>query len=360
MKTLLKHPYWLVCFAVIVIYSAYQLLITSDRYVSTAYIVLDSPSMATPRLDYGAILSGSGGSGDLLLLREHLLSTDMLRKLDAKLNLRQHYSNSSIDYLSRLSAEEVPIETFHDYYLSRVEVELDEYSHVLRVNTQAFEPDMALAIISLLLSEGEAHMNAMGQRLAEEQVRFIEKQVDILAVRLGDAREALLTYQNKYGLISPRASVESRSAIVASLEGELATLQARRQALSATRSENAADMIEMRAKIDALQNQIVNERAKMATQSGDALNRITVEYETLELQAQFALDLYSAALTTLESTRVEAVRQLKQISVLQAPSLPEYSTEPNRAYNITVFTILAVLASVIAQLMALIIRDHRD
>ncbi len=360
MKTFLKHPYWLVCMIAIVIYGTYQLLIVSDRYVSIAYIVLDSPKVAAPSLDVGSILSGTSGSGDLLLLREHLLSSDMLRKLDAKLNLRQHYSSRAIDYFSRLSSTDVPIETFHEYYLSQIEVELDEYAKVLRVTTQAFEPEKAHAITTLLLSEGEAHMNDMGQRLAEEQVRFIEKQVELLALRLTDAREALLTYQNKYGLISPRASVESRSAIVASLESELAKFQAQRQALATTRSENAAEMLQLRAQTDALQNQITSERAKMATQGGDALNRITLEYETLELQAQFALELYSSALNILESTRVEAARQLKQISVLQAPTLPEYSTEPRRLYNITLFTIFAILTAVIVQLMALIIRDHRD
>lgn len=360
MNTLIKQPYWIVSLTAIILYGAYMLVIASDRYVSTAYVVLDSPGIASASFDVGAIISGTSGSGDLLLLREHMLSVDMLRKLEEKLGLRKAYSHNEIDYFSRLSSADVPIETFHEYYLTRVEIELDEYAKVLRVNTQSFDPEMAHAITSLLLKEGEEHMNAMGQRLAEEQVHFIEKQVEILAQRLSAAREALLTYQNKHGLISPRASVESRSAIVASLESELAKLQAQRQALSITRSEGAADMLQLRAQIDALQSQITKESARMATQSGDALNRITVEYETLELRAQFALDLYSSALGILESTRVEAARQLKQISVLQAPTLPEYSTVPNRLKQTTVFAIFALLATVIAHLMILVVRDHRD
>jgi len=360
MKQLIKHPYWLICLVAIVVFTFYQAILVTDRYVSTTHVVLNSPAVAAPSLDFGAILSGTSGSGDLLLLRDHLLSVDMLKKLDAQLGLRQHYSASDIDYFSRLKGADLPIEKFHKYYLSRVDVKLDEYANVLRIRAQAFDAETANAMTTLLLKEGEAHMNEMGQRLATEQVKFIERQVDILADRLTEAREALLEYQNKHELISPRAAVESLSAVVAGLEAELAKLQAQRMALSATQSDNSAAMIQLQAQINALQSQIERERRRMATQAGDALNRITVEYETLELQAQFALDLYSSALSILEATRVEAARQLKQISVLQAPTYPEYSTEPRRIYNITVFAILALLAAVIAHLLAAIIRDHKD
>jgi capsular polysaccharide transport system permease protein len=355
-----RSPLWLTTLLAIALFVIYQGLIATERYVSSAFIVLDSPTIAAPKLDFGAILSGGGSSGDLLLLREHLLSTDMLKKLDSQLDLRNHYSDRQIDWFSRMSAADLPLEAFHLYYLSRVNIELDEYARVLRIYTQAFSPQMAWAITHLLLREGEAHMNAMGQRLASEQVTFIERQTTILAERLQSAREALIAYQNEHGLISPRAAIESHSAIVASLEGEKAKLEAQRQALATTRSEGAAEMQQLRAQINALEQQIINERGKMATEKGDALNRITIEYETLELQAKFALDLYSSALAVLENTRVEAARQLKQISVLQAPTLPEYSTAPRRLYNITVFVILAILATVIVQMALLIVRDHRD
>ncbi len=359
MLKLRQHPYWLVFILAVLAYGSYQGLIASDRYLSNAYIVLDSPRVAPPSLDFGAILSGTSGSGDLLLLREYLLSTDMLRQLDEQLDLRQHYSSQG-DYFSRLRRADVPIETFHAYYLRRVEIKLDEYSNVLRIRAQAFEPEIAHAITITLLRAGETHMNAMGQRLATEQVHFIEQQVAVLAERVSETREALLTYQNKHGLISPRAAVESLSAVVAQLESELALAQARRAALASSQSHSSSEMIRLQAQINALQKQIEKERARMATQAGDALNRITIEYETLELQAQFAQELYSSALAVLENTRVEAARQLKQISVLQAPTLPEYSTQPRRLYNTTVFTLLALLAAIIAHLLVLIIRDHKD
>ncbi|WP_375055681.1 chain-length determining protein [Zobellella sp. DQSA1] len=354
-----KHPYWLVCVVSILCVAFYWSLWATDRYVSEAHVVLNSPDVSTS-INFSALLSGgSTGKGDLLLLRDHLLSVDMLKKLDETLDLRSHYSNGNIDMWARLG-KEVPTEHFHKYYLKRIRVEMDDYAGVLRIRSQAYDPDMANAITGMLLREGEQHMNQMGQRLAEEQVRFIEVQVDQLAERLHIAREAVLEYQNENGLVSPSGTVESLSAVVANLEAELAKLNARRSALSDFQSTRSPEMVRINSEIAALRKQIGAEQSRMATSSGNALNSITAQYETLQMQAEFALNLYSNALIALENTRVEAIRKLKQISVLQTPTMPEYSVEPKRLYNTTVFAILAILAALITQLIIAIVRDHRD
>lgn len=356
-----KHPYWAICVVAILCASMYWSLWASDRYVSEANVVLQSAqgAPAAGGLNIASLLSGSS-SNDLLMLRDHLRSVDMLKRLDAELDLRRHYADKKIDWFSRLESAEVPLERLHRYYLKRVSVELDEYAHVLRVKVQAYDPQTARSIATLLLRAGEAHMNAMGQQLAAEQVKFIEVQVEDLNRRFMSAREALIAYQNEHGLISPTGTVESLSGIVAVLEGELAKMNARWSALAASQSERSPEMIRLRNEITAVRNQIKAERARMATQSGNALNRLSADYETLRLQADFALEMYSSALAALENMRVEAARTLKQVSVLQQPTLPEYSTEPRRLYNITVFTILALLSALIAHLLAVIVRDHKD
>ena len=360
MTLLRRQPHWIVFFLAVALVSIYQSLVASDRYVSAAHVVINSPYVANTSLELSSVLSGGSGNADLLLLRDHLLSVDMLHKLEAELQIRKHFSNTEIDIFSRLDDSEAPTELFHRYFLSRIEIKLDEYAHVLRIRAQAFDSTTAHAISRFLLKAGEEHMNTMGQRLASEQFQFIEKQVEALAVRVTDARELLLNFQNENGLISPLAAVERINAVVANLEVEQATQQARYTALSGTQSKASSEMIELKGQIRALKQQIGKEKSRMATQAGDALNRVAIEYETLELQSKFALNLYSNALGVLENTRVEASRQLKQISILQAPTMPEFSTRPHRVYNIAVFTLMALLAAIITHLMLLIIRDHRD
>lgn len=359
MKRLKLSPVWSLVLIAMLGAALYWSVIATDRYVSYSNVVLLSAQIAQPAVGLSAILSGPSGN-DLLILRDFMLSIDMLKQLDAALDLRAHYSNPAIDILSRLAAPEVFTETFHRYYLHRVSVELDEYAQVLRISAQAYDAPTAQAIVALLIKAGESHMNDMGHRLAEEQVRFIEVQVEALRTRMVDASELLLDYQNAHGLVSPTGTVESLSSVVANLEGQLASSEARRSALSVSQSERSPEMMRIASEIKGLRAQIVIERARLARNTGDSLNRLSAEYDLLKLQAEFASELYSTALAALENTRVEAARSLKQVSVLQTPTDPEYPAEPQRIYNIVVFMILAALSGIIAQLLLGIIRDHQD
>lgn len=360
-KNLFKqYPYWLICFVGIVLVTLYWSVWASDRYLSQSNIVLESPQVTVPNMDVSALLGGNSGGSDMLLLRDYLLSVDMLRKVDSSLEFRKHYANSDVDYFTRLSSTNVPIEELHEYYLEQVSVELDDYAQILRVNVSAFTPQMAHAITSLLLSEGEAHMNRMGQRLANEQVKFLEEQVAGLNQNFQSTRSKLIEYQNKNGLVSPAGNVESLSVLVAGLEAELANLQAQQTMLTSYQSKRSPSVVKIGNEIKAVRQQIAKERSRMAQQSGGALNTLSAEYQTLELKVKFAMESYSGALAALESTRIEAARKLKQVSILQSPTLPEYPVEPRRVYNIVVFTVIALFLTLITHMFVLIIKDHRD
>ncbi|MDX5976703.1 chain-length determining protein [Vreelandella alkaliphila] len=353
-------PHWALAFVAILLVSFYWFVWAEERYVSRATVVLESPQVATPEFSLSSLMGGgSGNTHDLLLLREHLLSVDMLRLLDEQLDIRQHY-NEHGDIFAKLRDPNVPIEDLHKYYLRRVEVELDEYAGVLNIHVQGYTPEFARDMAALLLEAGENHMNTMGHRLAEEQVRFLEQQMIRLEDRFRDTRNELLEFQNEYGLVSPTSTVESINQVVATLEGDLARLQAQRNALASFQSSQSAELREIERSITALRDQIVEQRDRLAQATGNSLNRISAEYETLELQAQFAQETYSSALAALENTRLEAARQLKQVSVLQSPLFPEYPTEPNRLYNSSVFAIITIFLAFILSMIMMIVKDHRD
>ena len=84
---------------------------------------------------------------------------------------------------------------------------------------------MSKAMTEALLEEGEKHMNLMGQRLAQEQVEFIDQQAKQLEERLFKARDAILEYQNENGLVAPTQTVEAIFTTVSRLQAELALHQ---------------------------------------------------------------------------------------------------------------------------------------
>jgi capsular polysaccharide transport system permease protein len=343
--------------------AVYWIAIASDRYVSDSHIIIQRTDLvAGQAIDFSSLLGGaaSGNRADQLLLRDHLLSVDMLKKLDAELNLRAHYSDSQRDPLSRMWFKDTSMEWFHRYYLNRVSIEFDEYAGVLMISAEGYDPKTAQAITSLLVKEGERFMNDMARDLAQDQVTFLEKQVAQMYDRAMQARQAVLNYQNKKGLVSPQATAENIAGIIAKLEASKTEIETQRSAMQSYLVADHPNIVQLNQQIAAINKQIAEEEAKLVSPNGKTLNRTVEEFQRLELQAGFAQEVYKTGLIALEKGRVEALRTLKKVSVLQAPTQPEYPLEPRRFYNTLVFTLVAFLLAGVFNLLTAIVRDHKD
>lgn len=366
MNTLKKfarhYPIWLLSGILAVMITLYWTWLATPRYVSEAHIVLQTADVAPPQLSFANMLTGASANnvGDLKLLSDYLQSLDVIELLETQFQLRAHYSQPEIDYISRLTQRNWPIERFQRFFQKRVSVELDEFTGILIVTVEAHSADLAKAVADRLLELGEKHINDMGQKLASGQVEFIQKQVDVLRENLLQAQQSLLDYQNQHNLVSPTATIENFSAIVASLNTQLSQLQAQKSLLLQYQSDKSVDLININAQIAAVKKQIAVENSKLTKVNGDALNKLSIDYKSLELQAQFAQELYSNALATLEATRIEASRKLKQVAVTQSANLAGFAMEPSRLYNIVVDLLILLVITVILSMLYEVIRDHRD
>jgi capsular polysaccharide transport system permease protein len=353
-----RHRLWQAAGVLIILFTLYWGLFAAKRYVSESHIVVENlqPPQAA---DLSTLISGSPQNKDILLLKDYLLSADMLRVLDARLDLRTHYTDS-YDVLSRMLYRNIQFEWFLGHYQGRTEAEFDEYSGLLLVRAQAYTPEMAHAIAKTMVEEGERFMNELARNLAREQVTFAEREVVEVNKRLLAARQALLAFQAKHGLSSPTATLENLSAVAGRFESELSSLQARRRALESYLAPGAPDLIEINSQINAVEQQLKSERMRLVASNGRSLNRVAEEYDRLLLEATFQQDVYRTALAALEKARIDATRTLRKVSVIQVPTLPEYSMEPARIYNITLFLIGTLLLAGILNLLIIIVREHRD
>jgi len=338
-------------------------IVASDIYVSEAHVIIQRTDLAGGQaMDFAGLFGNIGGGGrtDQLLLRDYLLSADMLKKLDARLNLRGHYSDWHRDPLSRMWFEDTPLELFHRHFLSMVSVEFDDYAGVLVIKAQGYDPKTAHALAAMLVEEGEQYMNVMAQDLARDQVTFLEKQAGDMSTRSIRARHAVLNYQNRKGLVSPQGTADSLAAIIGRLDGQLAELRTRRTAMLGYLMPDSTNIAEINLQIAAVENQIRLEQGRLVSPNGKMLNSIVEEFQRLQMNAEFAQDVYRTALVALEKGRIEATRTLKKVSVLQAPTEPQYPLEPRRIYNTVVFALAALLLAGVVQLLAAIIRDHKE
>lgn len=350
-------------FVMTAILMLYWTIIASDRYVSEANVIIQRTDLSSGKsIDVSAILAGTSGTNraDQLLLRDHLLSVDMLKKLDEALNLRAHYSNWKKDPISRMWFENSELEWFHRHYLSRVSIEFDDYAGVLRIKAQGYDAQTAQAIAQLLVLEGERFMNKIAHELAQAQLAFLVTEVEQMNRRLIDARRTVLEFQNRKGLVSPQATVESIGAIVAKLEAQRTEIQTQLAALPTKLVPDHPNIVMLKKSLEAVESQLAQEQAKLASPKGKTLNLTVDEFQRLEMEAAFAQDIYKSALVALEQGRMEATRTIKKVSVLQAPSLPEYPMEPRREYNIALTLLVGLLIAGTLKLLEDIVLDHID
>ncbi len=362
-QALLRQRVVALAIAAALLAAVYWLLIASDRYVSEARVTVQRTDLAGGQtMDLSGLLTGvaSGSKADELLLRDYLLSVDMLKTLDAALDLRSHYSSWNRDPVSSLWFRDSPVEWLHRHYLSRVSVELDDYSGLLVVRVQAYDPEMAHAIASTLVSKGEGFMNDMAHRLAQSQVQFLEQQLVQMHQRSLQARQELIDFQNKKGLVSPQSTAETLVGIVSKLQAQRSELETQRTALKAYLVAEHPNIVTLNQQIAALDQQIQLEERKLAAPQGKTLNRTVEEYQRLEMQAKFAEDVYKTALVALEKGRIEATRTIKKVSMTQGPMRAEYPLEPRRLYNSFVTLLVALLIAGVVQLILAVIRDHAD
>lgn len=348
---------------IIVIVSLYWLLIASDRYVSESHIVIQQTEISgNQSVDFSGLLSGSPGlnRSEQLLLREYLLSIDMLKKLDTRLNLRAHYSAPEHDFLSRLWTSQSSAEQFYKYFRDRVNIELDDYSGVLIIRVEAFTPQIAHQIVQMLVIEGEAYMNALANDLAKGQVSFLEAQVALNNTRALQARQILLNFQNKKGMVSPQATTENLVSLIAKLESQKAELETQRTALQSYLVPSHPSIVMLNQQIAAINNQLIQEQSRLAAPNGKTLNRTVEEFQRLEAEANFTQDIYKTTLIALEKVKVESSRTIKKVSILQSPTFPEYPLQPSRIYNTLVSIIFILLIAFIGNLLMAIVRDHKD
>lgn len=350
--------------AVLCIFSAsYWLLIASDLYMSEARLIVQNTSpKAAVGLDLASLIAGndSVNRSDQLLLREYLRSMDMAEKLDQQVQLRQHFSQRG-DWLTRLwGGVKASPERLHAYYLRRVEVSYDEFSGVLIIRSQAFQPSQAHAMTAQLLTEGERFMNGLAHSIAQDQVRFLESQVGGLQSQAQASRQAMLEFQEQKGLISPEAAAQTLANIIANLQVQLTDLEAQRSAMQAYLVPDHPNIVLVEQRIRAVEKQMAQEQSKLAAPGGQTLNRTAEAYSQLENKAKFDTDMYQTALKALEQGRLEATRTLKKISVLQTANLPQDALAPRRLYNTAAWVISLLLLAGIIQLLVAIVRDHQE
>jgi capsular polysaccharide transport system permease protein len=344
-RTVLK-PFNILIVIPFLIFSSYQIFIASDRYESRVLVIIKSPDSATTLDPAMALLSGLGSAtstGDNELLQSYIYSKDLLTFLDREIQLKTHYADDSVDFISRLS-KNASSEDFLEYFKSRVTIEIDGASGVLSISVQGFEPEYTQRIATVIALQAEVFINRIGNDLAKSQLEFVKNEHDVTELRLQDAKSKVLDFQKRYNLLDPEAEGLAFQRITYELEAQIATKKAQLGVLKNAMTETAPQVVQVRAELQSFERQLTLERERLTNENGTepkdggvGVGEILSQFSKLKIGLEFALQAYASSQVSLEKSRVEAYRQIKYLVMIESPVLPEDAKYPNVLYNIALF-----------------------
>jgi len=333
-------------------------LIASDRYVSESSVVLRSGSQSVSNLSFGGLLPVSNpDTQDVLVVSDYILSVEMAQHLDEKFSLRDHYSDKSLDFVSRLRSESND-EEFLEYLRGMVKVKFEETSSIISITTKAFSPEISHAINKEIITRSELLINRLSDRIVEDTLTAARAEVEDSIANARDVSSRLSKFTNENQSINPGTDASSIAGLIAALESKLAETRALFTEKSAYMRESSAEIRALKNRINGIEVELQRERLRLSNDQG--VGTAIERYKPLLVEEELARQRYAAALQALEAARVESQTKKRYLATFVQPSMPTSSTEPDRLIDTLSAILLSFLLYALFALFRAAIREHID
>ena len=336
-------------------------LLATDRYVSEARFVIRAPKPTSILGGLDALLQIAGLShtqDDAYAVRDFLTSRDAVRELATRVDLPAIYRHMGTDPLVRYPSLlwHATDEGFYRYFQTRLSVIVNNTTGLTTMRVEAFRPDDAAMVAKAMLGLGEDLINKLNTRMQEDALRVATTEVARAEQRRVDSQLALTDFRTRELILDPGKT----SAIIVTLIGQLsAQLAETRTQIAETEatSRNSPQLGNLRERANALQQQIVIERGRVAN-SSDGLAEKIAEYERLVLQQEFSIRALAQAVAAMEIARVDARRQQMFLERVVEPAVADEATMPRRWQSVLIVCGFNVIGGGVLWLLLAGLREH--
>jgi capsular polysaccharide transport system permease protein len=300
----------------------------------------------------------TGGTGtDAHVIEEYIESSELLTLLNKQLNLQAHYQNSQADFFSRLQ-QNPSQEEFTKYFQRQVTIRFNQTSGILKLQVRAFTPQAAQNICQAILSRSEDLINRLRERAIEDSLALSRAEIERAEQRLTNARKKLHQFRMTHNLLDPSAEAGKVEGLVAELEGAAVKVRAELAEAQSYMRKESAKVVGLRARLDALEEQIIKEKLRLAGRGKDTINSLASEYEQLTIEHEFTQKELVVAMQSLEAARIRAESKSRYLVAFIQPTLPDEPLWPRRGYSIGVSFAGILLIFGMGSLMVAAIREH--
>lgn len=267
-----------------------------------------------------------------------------------------------------------PIVREHDliavYKVENIDEALKAFSHhikirvgpegIVRVSVEDKSPERAAAITASCLSELDLIQRETRRSRAADVRGFIAERLETARTSLAEAEEALRDFQAAHGLLVPEEQAKALVETIAHVEAERLMAVVERDALTAQVGTEHPEVLRLAARVRSLEKAKAvlegrtTEPAQLAELGIEGPTAIidlthlpekTLTFLRLFRAVEIQEVLFELLTQMLEQYRIQEVRDLPTIQVLDAPAVPLEKVKPMRAVICITATLLAFLIS---------------
>ncbi len=344
-----------------IIYFLYLAVFASPMYISSSFFAIRSPQMPMTEISFmTSFFRGGATATDTHIIVQYVHSMDMIQKLDKKLHVIDHYSSNKYDYFSRLPKNASMYEV-QEYWASVVSVANNVDTGIISISVRAYTPEMAQQIGQSILEACEDLINSLNIRSHKDSLILATQELDNAETRLRAARKSLQDFRERNTLFDPESSAKGTYEIIIRLESELTQAKAALAEVLSYMRKDAPQANTLKMRITALEEQIAEENARLTaenTMNDSALSAVIAEYQNLRFEEGFAEKFVQSALTTLETTRIQALSKSIYLMPFEEPTLPDDALYPNVFRQTFLFFLALALILAFTSLIIAAIREH--
>lgn len=319
----------------------YFYAIATPMYATkTEFVIQQAESPAAS--GFGGLFSSTpmATAQDSIAVQGYLQSQVAMQRLERDNGFRAHFSDPSIDVIQRLAPDASETAAFK-LYKKNIRISYDPTEGVVKMEVTAADPQKAVEYSQALIGYAEEQVDQMTQRLREDQMKGARESYEDAEKKYQNANLKVVQLQEKFKILSSETEVGLITSQIGQLETQLTQDQLSLAQMESNASPNKARMDPLKRRIDTLQAQIAELRAKLTEQGADGFSLAQVQSDLLVAQAdaQTRQLLLAQSLQAMETSRMEANRQTRYLSVAVSPVAPDEAAYP-RAFENTIVVML--------------------
>ena len=279
----------------------------------------------------GSMFAGSAFATpkDDIAVQAYLQSRDAMKKLDETLGFKAHFSQPSIDSLQRLAANATDEEAYK-LFRRNVKIAYDPTEGLIKMEVTAADPLVSEAFSKELITLAEAQVNHLTERVREDQMKGARASFEDAEAKMQAAQQKVLELQQKQGILDPKVETQIVMTDVAELEKSIRIKQLEMDQLNDNAKPNKARVAGVKGDIERLTAQLDDLRKQM-TQGSDgkeSMAQVGGELRFAEAELLTRQQMMAVALQQVETSRIEANRQVRYLATSVAPVAEDQPTYP--------------------------------